>query len=55
MYPMDVICSRLIEEWWKNHHYKFLLEDFFTYDKPNDKEMIMKMPLKDIKEFLEKW
>jgi len=55
MYPMDVICSRLIEEWWKNHHYKFLLEDFFTYDKPNDEEMTMKMPLKDIQKFLEKW
>lgn len=54
MYPIDIITSRLIVDWWKNHHHKFSLEDFFTYGKPNDHKMTMKVKLEDIEKFLEK-
>jgi hypothetical protein len=54
MHPMDIICSKLIGHWWKNKHHKFLLEDFFTYGKPNDWEMTMNVKLKNIKNFIEK-
>ncbi len=54
MFPIDIICSRLIEDWWKNHHHKFPLEDFFTYGKPNDLKMTMKVKMEDITKFLEK-
>lgn len=33
-------CRDLYYNWWKNEHHNFLLEDFFTYGKPNDFEMI---------------
>lgn len=54
MYPIDIITSRLIEEWWKTYHHKFSLEEFFTYGKPNDNKMKMKVKMKDIRKFLEK-
>lgn len=54
MFPMDIICSRLIEDWWKNHHHKFSLEEFFTYGKPNDNKMTLKVKLEDITKFLGK-
>lgn len=54
MFPIDVICSKLIEDWWKNHHHKFLLEDFFTYGKPNDTKMTLRVKMEDIKDFLKK-
>ena len=54
MFPIDMICSKLIEDWWKNHHHKFSLEDFFTYGKPNDSKMIIKVKMEDILKFLEK-
>ena len=54
MYPIDIISSKLIEDWWINHHHKFSLEDFFTYGKPNDRKMTMRVRKEDIKKFLEK-
>lgn len=54
MSSMDIICSRLIDDWWKNHHHKFSLEDFFTYGKPNDNKMTLKVKIEDIKKFLNK-
>lgn len=54
MFPMDIICSRLIGDWWKNHHHKFSLEDFFTYGKPNDHKMTLKVKMEYITKFLEK-
>ena len=27
------------DDWWKNYHHKFSLEEFFTYGKPNDYQM----------------
>ena len=33
-------CKNLYYNWWKNEHNKFSLEDFFTYGKPNDFQMI---------------
>lgn len=54
MFPIDIICSRLIEDWWKNHHHKFSLEDFFTYGKPNDHKMTLKIKMEHITKFLEK-
>ena len=54
MYPIDIICSRLIEDWWKYYHHKFPLEDFFTYGKPNDPKMTLKVKMEDITKFLEK-
>jgi hypothetical protein len=53
MFPIDIITSKLIRDWWINHHHKFSLEDFFTYGKPNDQKMTMKVKMKDIKKFLE--
>jgi len=55
MYPIDIISSRLIEGWWRSQHHKFPLIDFFTYGKPNDHKMTIKVNLKDIKKVLEKW
>ena len=54
MFPMDVLCSKLIQDWWRNHHHKFTLEDFFTYGKPNDNEMMLKIKMDDLQKFLEK-
>jgi hypothetical protein len=54
MYPIDIIIGRLIRDWWKNYHHKFPLEDFFTYGKPNDDKMTMRVKLEDINKFLEK-
>jgi len=54
MFPIDVICSKLIEDWWRNHHHKFSLEDFFTYGKPHDHKMTMKVKMNDIEKFLKK-
>lgn len=39
MNPIDIESTNLINNWWKNEHHKFSLEDFFTYGKPNDFEM----------------
>ena len=39
-------CRNLYYSWWKNEHYKFLLEDFFTYGKPNDYQMTKKVNYK---------
>jgi len=39
-------CRDLYYNWWKNEHHKFTLEDFFTYGKPNDCEMIKKVNYK---------
>jgi hypothetical protein len=36
-------CRNLYYNWWKNEHHKFTLEDFFTYGKSNDFEMIRKV------------
>jgi hypothetical protein len=54
MFPIDIVCSKLIGDWWKNHHNKFSLEDFFTYGKPNDHKMTMKIKMDDLQKFLEK-
>lgn len=54
MYPIDIISSKLIQDWWKNHHHKFPLEDFFTYGKPNDHKMTIKVKMDDVNKFLEK-
>ena len=29
-------------KWWNDFHHKFSLEDFFMYEKPNDKEMTLR-------------
>jgi len=52
--PIDIICSKLIRDWWIKHHHKFSLEEFFTYGKPNDDKMSLKVRLEDIEKFLEK-
>ena len=39
-------CRDLYYNWWKNEHHKFTLEDFFTYGKPNDYEMIREVDYK---------
>lgn len=39
-------CRDLYYNWWKNEHHKFTLEDFFTYGKPNDYEMVKKINYK---------
>ena len=39
-------CKNLYYNWWKNEHHKFSLEDFFTYGKPNDNEMIREVNYK---------
>lgn len=36
----------LYHQWWKTEHYKFSLQDFFTYGKPNDNEMTKSIKLK---------
>lgn len=36
-------CRDLYYDWWKNEHHKFTLEDFFTYKKPYDVDMIKKI------------
>ena len=41
--PVEINSSKLIVDWWKNYHHKFSLDDFFTYGKPNDHKMILKV------------
>lgn len=41
--PWFFKCKKLYYDWWQNEHHKFILEDFFTYGKPNDYEMIKKV------------
>jgi hypothetical protein len=36
-------CRDLYYDWWKNEHHNFSLQDFFTYGKSNDFEMIKKV------------
>jgi hypothetical protein len=43
--PIDVKSTNLINNWWKNEHHKFSLEDFFTYGKPNDHKMTKQVKL----------
>jgi hypothetical protein len=38
--PIDIKSTNLINNWWKNDHRKFSLDDFFTYGKPYDYLMI---------------
>jgi hypothetical protein len=33
------VTNEIFDDWWKNKHHKFSLEDFFTYGKPNDELM----------------
>jgi hypothetical protein len=54
MHPLDILSSSLIKDWWENHHSKFSLEDFFTYGKPNDYKMTIRVKMDDLKKFLEK-
>jgi hypothetical protein len=42
-------CKNLYYDWWQNEHYKFSLEEFFTYGKPNDHQMVKKVKLKNFK------
>ena len=51
--PIDIICSKLIKDWWRKYHHKFSLEEFFTYGKPNDDKMSLRVRLEDIEKFLE--
>jgi hypothetical protein len=39
-------CKNLYYDWWKNEHHKFTLEEFFTYGKPTDYQMIRKVNYK---------
>ena len=39
-------CRDLYYNWWENEHHNFSLEDFFTYGKPNDFEMIRRVNYK---------
>lgn len=39
-------CRDLYYNWWENEHHNFSLEDFFTYGKPNDFEMIRQVNYK---------
>jgi hypothetical protein len=39
-------CRNLYYNWWKNEHHKFTLEEFFTYGKSNDYQMIRKVNYK---------
>jgi hypothetical protein len=52
MNPMDMNSTRAINDWWKNEHHKFTLEDFFTYGKPNDCEMTKEVKLETLKKKL---
>jgi len=36
-------CRDLYYDWWKNEHYKYTLEEFFTYGKVNDAQMTKKV------------
>ena len=54
MYLIDVICSKLIKDWWRKYHHNFSLEDFFTYGKPNDDKMSLRVKLGDMEKVLEK-
>jgi len=54
MYLIDVICSKLIKDWWRKYHHKFSLEEFFTYGKPNDDKMSLRVKLGDMEKVLEK-
>jgi hypothetical protein len=51
-YPCQVQARKLMYDWWKNEHYKFPLEDFFTYGKPNDWEMTKEIKLEKLKKTL---
>jgi hypothetical protein len=44
--PIDIESTKLIDDWWKNEHHKFTLEEFFTYGKPTDYQMIRKVNYK---------
>jgi hypothetical protein len=37
------LCRDIYYDWWKNHRDDFNLKDFFSYDKNNDYEMIVKV------------
>lgn len=52
MSPLDMICTKLIKQWWTKHHHNFSLEDFFMYGKPNDDKMTLKVRLDDLYKFL---
>jgi len=39
-------CRDLYYNWWKNEYSKFTLEDFFTYGKPNDFQMMKQVNYK---------
>ena len=41
----------LYHDWWKNHHHKFSLDDFFTYGKPNDYKMTKKVKMENKQKF----
>ena len=52
MNPIDIESTNLINNWWKNEHHNFSLEDFFTYGKPNDWEMSKDVKLEKLKKKL---
>ena len=37
------LCRDIYYDWWKNKRDEFSLEDFFSYGKPNDSEMTIKV------------
>ena len=43
---------KLYYKWWKEEHYKFPVEDFFTYGKSNDAEMTKEVELETLKKKL---
>ena len=45
-YPDQRKIRSLMYNWWKNEHHNFSLEDFFTYGKPNDFQMIRQVNYK---------
>jgi hypothetical protein len=42
----------IYHKWWKEEHHKFLLDDFFRYNKPNDWEMTKEVKIETLKKKL---
>jgi hypothetical protein len=38
-----ILCRNIYYKWWRTERDKFSLRDFFTYGKPNDEEMTVKV------------